>query len=206
MFGFNNTTTATTTINPVVMTGGYNSTMVEFEGVVIKMGQNKSQKDQLHNEGNIYSQLKGVEGIIPNVKLGQFKGQPALFMPHIKGAMDLGEFMLKYLGSDLKAVKSAILQTRGICRELWNKGLNHNDLHLGNVIISPDEKVYVIDFGQSQFGHGTDREWFDLVSQLAKSIGDNNSQLDRSAQRNGRKLFVWLGEINEIPLSQVIKE
>ena len=35
-------------------------------------------------------------------------------------------------------------------KKLHNHGILHNDEHRGNVMISKDEKVYIIDFGFSQ--------------------------------------------------------
>jgi tRNA A-37 threonylcarbamoyl transferase component Bud32 len=116
----------------------------------------------IQNELKTHETLQGLSHI-PTLYGGSLVGSGyIIIMEYIKGR-PLESIMQDPRGYDLDKIKKS-LNTAMI--QMWKRGVIHNDLHTKNILVTRNNKVYIIDFG---LAHETNQ-----ILDAAKDFSENN--------------------------------
>ena len=120
--------------------------------MILKAGDIEVQ-EEYHTHISIYRQLssKSKKLIAKPYDLGKTFSQkfPNLYfycMEYING-MSLKSFLNQQLCKIEKTLPQIKKDLRHVFTEMWKLGYLHGDLHLDNIIVTPNNKIKVIDFG-----------------------------------------------------------
>jgi predicted Ser/Thr protein kinase/SAM-dependent methyltransferase len=106
------------------------------------------RNNDLAGEARMLRLAEGIPGVPRVTFLVEREGWQALGTPFLRDARSA-------LAVESLATRARVVRRVGyICLRLALRGISHNDIKLGNVLIDPVGKVWLVDFDQATSGHG----------------------------------------------------
>ena len=113
------------------------------EKCVLKLFQNFGERET--RELDIYEKYKNNIGIPKVILIDNYHGDVIVFEEYIDGN-DLSDIKDSYK-SDYGKIKKLIIEICDILEPIWKDAITHRDLKPNNIIIKPNGRPVVIDFG-----------------------------------------------------------
>jgi predicted Ser/Thr protein kinase len=106
-----------------------------------------TRNNDLVGEARLLRLAEGIPGIPAVSFVVEGDGWQALGTPFVTGARSA------LAVESLRTRARVVVRVGLICLRLANRGISHNDIKLGNVLIDPVGKVWLVDFDQATSGH-----------------------------------------------------
>lgn len=113
--------------------------------VVIKIFHSFEIREK--KEIEFYKKYEHLSGIPKIIEVSEHGGNVILIEEYIEGNSLEKVVSTGYYSNDDKKIISLVKDIIGILRPMWEDGLIHRDLKPDNIIIKPDNKPVIIDFG-----------------------------------------------------------
>lgn len=109
--------------------------------------ENDGREERMEKEIELYKKYSEHSGIPKIIDLSEHEGRSVLIEEYIEG-QTLKELMEgKEYHQDSEKIKQLLTDVIGVLKALWEDGLVHRDLKPDNIIITPEGKPVIIDFG-----------------------------------------------------------
>lgn len=155
--------------------------------VFFRMGTKPEVIDEINREYDILSKLQQYDCVPRLYCLKQIGRYTILFTEFIEGTV------LEALNNDEIKFKAGVKETLRLAYKLYSEiGFSHCDLHLENIMVTPQGKVYFIDFPSSVISLDRNTKEFDLTKFI-----------DEVQYRCWENHYSWVDKIRAMDLSLV---
>lgn len=179
------------------------------------------QKNLVRNLTYMVNLIKGRPSI-NNLKEEKFEGniiEPSdkweynflVNTPTEPGTIESGEFFTKYMEHE-KPILQLIFQVIAACYAMYLSKMSHNDMHLGNIWVTPVDKTVIYLYDEQIYGFKSliDVKVYDFDRSYVKAFGDNKILTPHLANYNqtnslidNRDMIKFLGDVYTISSSKI---
>lgn len=120
--------------------------LVAIKVIAPELAADPSFKARFERESTIAAEIEH-PNVIPVYEVDEDQGLVFIAMRYVAGGVDLGQLMRQGEKFDARRVLRIVSQVAGALDAAHSRGLVHRDVKPGNILVAPNDQVYLTDFG-----------------------------------------------------------